>query len=240
MTGSRVSVLCLAAIVLSAPVISAQDLSRYREYQLGMTLAAVATQAGMKPSDARVLHRHPALIEELDWRSGDLSGTLAPQDSVRKILFSFHDGQLFRIAVSYNWDRTEGLTVNDMVDAISAMYGLATLEVTDIVPPASRVASSGDKIAAHWEDSQYSLNLFRPSFASTFGLILFSKRLGALARAADVKATRNVELILDGEAIQMGQQAGPARATERQRTQESEYDARQAKARRLNKALFRP
>lgn len=240
MTGPRVSALCIAAIVFSTPVILAQDLSTYREYQLGMTLAAVAKQAGMEPSDARVLHQRPDLIEELEWRSQDLSGSSAPQDSVRKILFSFHGGQLFRIAVSYNWDRTEGLTVEDMVDAISTTYGLATLPATDIVLSAFRVATNGDKLVAHWEDPQYSLDLFRPSFASTFGVILFSKRLAAVARTADVKATRDVEAILDVQAIRMDQQEAPTRAIERQRTQEVERHARQAKARRVNKASFRP
>jgi hypothetical protein len=238
MTGLRVSALCIAAIASSTPVL-AQDLSRYRDYQLGMTLAAVATQAGMKPSDARVLHQRPNLIEELEWRSPDVPGSSAPQDSVRRILFSFHGGQLFRIAVSYNWDRTEGLTVEDMVDAISATYGLATLPVTDIGLFAPRVATDGDKVVAHWEDPQYSLNLLRPSFASTFGVILLSKRFETLAQAADVKATRDVDAVLDVEALRMDQQEAPTRATERQRTQEAERQARQAQARRVNKASFR-
>ncbi|HEX2339879.1 MAG TPA: hypothetical protein VHI98_05305 [Vicinamibacterales bacterium] len=68
MTGPRVSALCIAAILLLPPVTSAQDLSKYREYQLGMSLAAVATQAGMSPSDARVLHQRPMLIES--WSGG--------------------------------------------------------------------------------------------------------------------------------------------------------------------------
>jgi hypothetical protein len=225
MTGPRVSALCIAAILLLPPVTSAQDLSKYREYQLGMSLAAVATQAGMSPSDARVLHQRPMLIEELEWRLGDVSGPSARPESVRRIFFSFHEGQLFRIAVSYFWDRTEGLTVDDLVDAVSATYGLATLPVTDIVLPASRVATNGDRVLAHWEDSQYSLDLLRPSFAPTFGLILFSKRLEALARAADAHATLEVEVIEvevipDEEAIRPVQLEGLTR--------------------RLNKALFRP
>jgi hypothetical protein len=240
MTGPRVSALCIAAIVLSAPVISAQDLSSYREYQLGMTLAAVAKQVGMKPSDARVLHQRPDLVEELEWRSQDVSGLSAPEDSVRRILFSFYGGQLFQVAVNYNWDRTEGLTVEDMIDAISARYGLATLPVTDFGRAAPRAGINGDRVVAHWEDPQYSLDLFRPSFASTFGVILLSKRLEALARAADVKATREVEAILDVEAIRMDQPEAPTRASERQRTQEAERHARQAEARRVNKASFRP
>jgi hypothetical protein len=240
MTGLRVSGLCVAIILLSAPVISKQDLSTYRAYQMGMDLAAVAKQAGLEPSDARVVHERPDLIEELEWRSQDVPGSSARQDSVRRILFSFLNDRLFRVAVSYAWDSTEGLTVDDMIVAISATYGLATLPATEFGRSGPRVATNGHRVVAHWEDTHYSLDLFRPSFASTFGVILLSKRSEALARAADVKTTREVETILDVEAIRMDQPDTPTRATERQRTQESERHARQADARRVNKASFRP
>ena len=121
MTRPRLFALCIAVILLSATVTSAQDLSRYRDYQLGMSLAAVAKQAGLKPSDARVLHQRPDLIQELEW-SQDVSGFPAERDTVRRILFSFHGGQLFRIAVSYNWDRTEGMTADDMIEAIREVW----------------------------------------------------------------------------------------------------------------------
>jgi hypothetical protein len=239
MTRPRLFALCIAVILLSATVTSAQDLSRYRDYQLGMTLAAVAKQAGLKPSDARVLHQRPDLIEELEW-SQDVSGFPAERDTVRRILFSFHGGQLFRIAVSYNWDRTEGMTPDDMIEAISGRYGLATLPATEFGGSDRAPGTTGDKVVAHWEDALYSVDLLRPSFASTFGMILFSRRSGAMARAADVKATRNVKAILDVEVVRMDQLEAPTPAIERRRTQEAERRARQAKARRVNKASFRP
>lgn len=239
MTRPRVFALCIGVILLSATVTSAQDLSRYRDYQLGMTLAAVAKQAGLKPSDARVLHQRPELIEELEW-SQDVSGFPAERDTVRRILFSFHGGQLFRIAVSYNWDRTEGMTADDMIEAISGRYGLATLPATEFGGSDRAPGTTGDKAVAHWEDALYSLDLLRPSFASTFGMILLSRRSGGMAREADVKTTRNVEAILDVEAVRMDQLEAPTPAIERQRTQEAERGARQATARRVNKASFRP
>jgi hypothetical protein len=227
MTRVRVSALCVAAIVFSTPVICAQDLSRYRDYQLGMTLAAVAKQAGMDPSDARVLHQRPELVEELEWRA-QAGPSSAPQDSARRILFRFHNGQLFRIVVSYDWDRTEGLTIGDMTEAVSATYGLATLPATDTVSSLAPVATAGDEVVAHWEDQRYALDLFRPSYASTFGLTLFSKRMDALARSAGIEATW------------VDERDAATRAIERQRTQESERQARQEQARRVNKASFRP
>src|SRR5712692_4393603 len=49
----------LLALSLQAPAlppsIYAPDLSRYREFQFGMSLLAVAKQADMNPSDARVI-----------------------------------------------------------------------------------------------------------------------------------------------------------------------------------------
>jgi hypothetical protein len=227
-TGVRVFALSIAAIVFSTPVLCAQDLSRYRDYQLGMSLAAVAKQAGMNPSDARVLQQRPKRVEELEWRSQDGSSSSAPQDSARRILFRFYDGQLFRIVVSYDWDRTEGLTIEDVTEAVSATYGLATLPAIDLVSSVSRAATTGDEIVAHWEDQQYALDLFRPSYTSTFGLTLFSKRSDVLAQAADAEGTW------------VDERDTAARAIERQRTQESERQARQEQARRVNRAAFRP
>jgi chaperonin GroES len=50
--------------------------------------------------------------------------------------------------VSYDRDRTEGLTVEDMVEALSAKYGRATLPATAIRPSLSRVSKDSDKILA--------------------------------------------------------------------------------------------
>src|SRR3989442_6712581 len=59
----------LQADPVSTPLIYAQDLSRYREFQFGMSLPAIAKHAGLEPSQAKVIHQRPALIQELNWRS---------------------------------------------------------------------------------------------------------------------------------------------------------------------------
>jgi hypothetical protein len=215
-----------AWVVISSSVISAQDLSRYREFQLGLSLVAVAQRAGITP-EARVLHQRPELIQELMWQPRRL-GASPPEDSVRQVLLSFYNGQLFRIVVNYEWDRTEGLTVEDMVEALSVTYGPAALPATEISSALSRLTTDSDKIVAHWEGPEYSLNLFRPFSASTFGLVVFSKRLDALAQAASV------------EAIRLDEHGVPRRAIERKQKQEDEDHARQAKVRLVNKATFRP
>ena len=227
MSSARILAMSIAWVVISSSVISAQDLSRYREFQLGMSLVAVAEQAGIT-SQARMLAQRPELIRELMWQPPRSLGTSPPGDSVRKILLSFYDGQLSRIVVNYEWDRTEGLTVEDMVQALSVKYGPATLPATEISSSLSRVYTDSDKIVAHWEDSQHAINLVRPSYASTFGLVVFSKQLDALARAASL------------EAIRLDEQEAPGRAIERKKKQEDEDHARQEQARTVHKATFRP
>src|SRR4030095_8267741 len=105
----------------SAPLQYSQDLSMYREFQFGTSLLAVAKQAHLKPSEARVIHQCPALIQELMWNARTYSAPPSQADSVRDILFSFYNGELFRIVVTYDKDRTEGMTAEDLVEAVSVI-----------------------------------------------------------------------------------------------------------------------
>ncbi len=114
----------ISLAVLLTPLIYAQDLSRYREFQFGMNLGAVAKQADMKPSEARVIHQRPAVIQELDWRPQRSRGP--SPEAVKEVRFSFYNGELFRMVVNNDQYKTEGLTDEDMVEAMSATYGTAT------------------------------------------------------------------------------------------------------------------
>ena len=212
-----------------APWIGAPDLSRYREFQFGMNLLAVAKQADVKPSEARVIHQRPAVIQELEWRPSRSIGSSPQGDPVKEVLFSFYNGELFRMVVNYDQHRTDGLTDEDMVEAISARYGTATRPDAKIVLFSSfQVYNDSEKVIARWEDSQYSFNLFRSSYQPTFGILVLSKRLDALAGAAIV------------EAIRLDEQEAPEREIERQKKQaEQEHDA-QEQSRLVNKPSFRP
>lgn len=237
MIRARILAMSVAWVVVATPVISAQetpvvsahDLSRYREFQLGMSLVTVAQQADIT-AEARVLHRRPELIQELMWLPAPsrVPGALAQGDSARKVLFSFYNDQLFRIVVTYDRERTEGLTAEDIVEAISATYGLPMLPVTKNRPSLAPASNASDKLLAHWEDSQASLNLFRSSYLSAFGLEVLSKQLDTLARVATV------------EAILLDEQEAPQREIERQQNQTEENRVKQETARRVNKATFRP
>ena len=58
--------------------------------------------------------------------AAELSLRTSPQaqgDPVKDVLFSFYNGELFRMVVNYDPGKTQGLTNDDMVGAISATYG---------------------------------------------------------------------------------------------------------------------
>ena len=223
------------ALLLPA-AIDAQDLSRYREFKIGAGLPAVAKQVQMKSADARATHQRPALIQELEWRAHSFLETSPRADSVKSVLFSFYNGELFRLVVTYDPDRTEGMTAEDMVEAVSAKYGTAARPEAEVVLPSTMLYSDGEKsisergetVIARWENSEYSFNLFRSSYQNAFGLVGYSKRLDDLARVAIVEATR-----LDKE-------EAPERETGRQKKKDEDDRAQQEKARRANKAPFRP
>src|SRR2546427_891666 len=59
--------LMIIVILLSPSRVHAQDLSTYRDFSFGMTVADLSKQIDQKPANAAVLHERPALIQELTW-----------------------------------------------------------------------------------------------------------------------------------------------------------------------------
>ena len=229
MISTRSLVISTAFVALSIPLIHAQDLSRYRQFELGMDLPTVAKQAGMNPAEAIVIYQRPAVIQELQWRLQSSYSSSAQTDPVKEVLLGFCNGQLYRIVVTYDQDRTEGLTDEDMIEGISAKYGTPTMPVAKIISSSpSQAYSDSEKVIARWEDPQYSLNLFRFSYQSTFGLLIFSKRLDAQAQVAIV------------EAIRLNKQEAPQREIDRQKKEADEKRAASQKVRPINRANFRP
>src|SRR5213078_65778 len=108
------SLLCAA---LFSSLGTAQDLSKYRDFQFGMSLESVAKQAHMKASAAKLTHQRPAVIQTLQWDQVSYSDPAAKDRSLRSIRFDFYNGELFKIVVTYDPVETEGLTTEDMVEA---------------------------------------------------------------------------------------------------------------------------
>jgi hypothetical protein len=173
--------LMIVVILLSTSQIRAQDLSMYRNFSFGMTLADISKQIDKKPSDSTVIHERPALIEELTWLPIQPYDLSRPAEPVDQILFSFYNGALYRMLVTYEDSATKGLTDEDMIRAVSAKYGVATRPVAAVVNfPMNPSYKATEKVIARWEDSQYSLNLFR-SYGDTFALVMFAKQLDTQA-----------------------------------------------------------
>src|ERR1700761_3496526 len=95
--------LCLLSLFLS-PSLFAADLSTYRGFQFGMNLNSAAKHSGMDVSEATVIHERPARIQELTWRPSRFSSSAT--DPVEQVLFSFYNGQLFRMVIDYDTQKT--------------------------------------------------------------------------------------------------------------------------------------
>jgi hypothetical protein len=190
-----------------------------------MSLVAAAKQAGAEPSEVKIIHQRPALLQELLWHPQRPAISQGP-DSVREVLFSFYNGQLCRMAVTYERQKTEGLTAEDMIDAISASYGTATRPSAEILFPS--IFAESVKVIARWEDSQYSFSLVRSSYQSGFGLVAVSKRLDGLAQSAII------------EAVRLDKEEAPQKEAALRTKQEKEGRVQEETVRLVNKASFRP
>jgi hypothetical protein len=186
----RSVVVSLTMILVSAPVIHGQDLSKYRNFSFGMTVADLSKQIDQKPANAAVLHERPALIQELTWLPIQPYDLSRPAEPVDQILFSFYNGILYRMLVTYENSATNGLTDEDMIRVVSAKYGLATRPVAAVVNfPMNPSYHATEKVIARWEDSQYSLNLFR-SYTDTFAIVMLTKQLDAQAGISIAEAVK--------------------------------------------------
>lgn len=213
--------------ILWAPLMSAADFSSYRGFQFGTSLAAAAKQAGMKVSQARLVHQRPALIQELDWRPGSPYLPEAQRvDPVREGLLRFYDGQLFQIVTTYDRQRVEGMTEADMVEAISLTYGTAGRPAAEI--PYHSNYGEVAAVIARWENPDYSYSLVRTGDQTSFALILSLKRLEAQARTAIAEADRLDAL------------EAPQRAIDLEKDQEAESRRVLDRSRSLNLPNFRP
>ena len=180
----------LVMILLSAPLIRGQDLSKYRGFSLGMSLPELSNQVHLRPLQTKLIQKHPSVIQELTCWPSSASDYSLQADSVWQILFSFYNGELFRILVTYDQDAIHGLTAEDMVQAISTKYGTATRTAGEISFPTNELYRTTEKVVARWEDSQYSINLVRSRFLNSFALVMFSKRLDGEAEAAIAKSLK--------------------------------------------------
>lgn len=216
----RCLILCFVVLLLAAPLLSGQDFSKYRHFTIGMSLTRVVERTDQKITDVKVIHERPALIQELRWWPPNLRGNSYQADSVQQMLFSFYNGELYRITVIYDRTSTEGLTADDMVRSISTKYGPATFVdlAIDFTPDNTEVP------IASWSDAQSAFNLVHSSFTDGFQLVIYSKKVSAEA-----------ELAL-AQAVKLDKQEGPQREIDRQKKETDALEVTRLK----NQKSFRP
>jgi hypothetical protein len=218
----RKSAILLALVLLATPLISGQDLSRYRKFALGTSLTALLKQIGQETRQANLINQSP-LIQEVTYWPVEATYSASPAEPASQILFTFYNGALYRIVVSYNQNATEGMTEEDMVQAISAKYGAGMRLYPEIDFPAHDVYAPAEKLFARWDDSETSVSLFHSSLHA-FGLAVFFKGLDAQANAAIAESAR------------LAKEEAPQRELDRQKKEVDDLDV----TRQKNKKVFRP
>jgi hypothetical protein len=215
----------LIALVLIAERVSAQDLSRYRGYVLDSSLESVLAASGTRATDVKTLHERPAKIQELEWRAPYVSVGAELADPVRGAVFRFCNDALYQVVVSYDRDRTSGLTDSDVIESLTAAYGKPVARPARTRPAA---ASSDTVVLAQWDSPASTLTLLRGEYSSEFKLMLISKASSARALAA-IRESARLDLI-----------DAPRRELAQRKQDVADAEAARDKTRTTNKAAFRP
>jgi len=218
-----------AFLILERSPVAAADLDQYRDFRLGSSTATVLKLARpASPGDVKSILLRPVLLQTLAWRPPFTSGRGGSRgDPVRRIVFSFLDDQLLKIVVEYERSRTEGLTRNDMVSALSGVYGLQD-------PPFSGGERGGDDaldaaiVIARWRTADTHVSLQRYDYVGEYALVITAMRLEQRARKAQAA----------GAALDAGETQ--ARGVARLRILADEAREAAEKTRLVNKATFTP
>ncbi len=215
-------------ILLASWPVAAADLGTYREFKIGASTADVVAITGAAERDVKTVHERPALLQELSWRPRYVIGrSSSERNSVATIVFSFIDNQLFRMAIDYERSSTEGLTSDDMIASLSAMYGPRSPQR----PVASRPAFDSldtRTVLALWHQGDTTLTLNTSTYSGAFGLIITSSPLEVLARKAQATA------------VTMDAREAPARVAARAKEEADAARTAAEKTRTTNKATFKP
>jgi hypothetical protein len=218
-------------VLLATATVAGEDLGQYRGFALKADVATIAALAGPPALESKTVHERPALIQDMTWRpSRWVTGATTPStDSVEQIAFSFYNNQLSRIVVDYGHERTEGMTDADMIEAVSAVYGVPVKRLPGGVRVASQVeAESGDPVA-RWGNADCTIVLYHTlSYGRSFRLILTDVALDGQARKASTQALR------------LDEQDAPRREIARQKKELDDSRTAAARARVVNKAIFKP
>jgi len=203
---------------------SAAELSRYREFELGTSVATVTAVTLTAERDTKTVHSRPALLQEVSWQPRYMTGPpVADRNSIGEMVFSFVDDQLFKMTVAYERGRTIGLTNADMIAALTELYGAPAS-----VP--ARAADAVDPVAviAEWQREDVHMTLRRSRYNESFSLVITSLSLDSLARKAQATA-----LVMDAREAPAREAALAKKRAEDQRQLEEQ-------TRTVNMKVFKP
>ncbi|MBW8865889.1 MAG: hypothetical protein JF610_00910 [Acidobacteria bacterium] len=231
MITNRIVITCAFAMTIIGEPVHAQDLSRYRTFELGAGVAAIAASTGVAASDARTIYERPALVRSLEWRPSRWTpgSTAESTDPVDRITFSFYNDQLFQIVVDYDRERTEGMTDADMTEAIAAIYGPGLKAPRAAARGKSQVEIESGTAVAQWADAKRAVVLYRTSsYREAYRLLVTDAAVANRARTGASESLRLDEL------------DAPRREVERQKKERDDARAAAEKARHANKEQFIP
>lgn len=218
-----------ALLVLGLGTASAAELHRYREFQLGTSVATVTAVTKTTPTDMKVMHQRPALLQQLEWRPRYMSGApTADRDSISQVSFSFVDDKLFRIGVSYERTKTAGLTDADMIASLTAVYGPQSPLLPRAKARPGYDQTDAASIVAEWRSDDSQVQLQRTGYNDSFALVITSISLDTLARQAQVSA------------IALDAQEAPQREAALAKKRDLDTRAAEERARTANKEAFKP
>jgi hypothetical protein len=211
-----------------APSTSAEPvLSHYRGVTLGDSVQVVVDRLHLVAADIKVVLARPTVVQEVTWRPHRfVSGTTVEPDPLAEMILTFHAGRLGRITVSYDRERTQGLTNADLHEVLGSVYGPSMLVAVPtqrtVTPPADR------QTIGRWEDAETELLLWREHYPSRVGLTITS-----------IAGARGLEdAIADG--LRVTATEAPARDLARRTAEAAATAAREEKIRLENKAKFKP
>ena len=218
----------VAVSLLSGPTVFAQDLSRSVTSFWKAASTRWQRPAGCARPRPRRFMTRPAKIQELQWRAPDVNPASPAADPVHEVAFTFFNDALYQVVVTYNRDRTQGLTNDDIIQSLSASYGAPGLKsaITRTGLPVGALLENN--VLAQWNTAVSSLTLLRDTYSPEFQLVLSSKALTAQAQSAI------------RESVRLDALDAPRLEAEQRKKEVEETDAARDKTRSTNKGAFRP
>ena len=86
-TAKSVATVIPLMILLPVSVASGRDLSGYRTFSFGASIADISKQIDHRSSDPTTVHERPALIQQLTWSPSSSPGSVRRAETIERVLF---------------------------------------------------------------------------------------------------------------------------------------------------------